>query len=212
MLMLFIFNLIPPVTLSLQYHTQFLYTKTTTPSSRILSPFFNHFVSLPPPTKLTKTTCFPPSYIRLLFSSFFLDWKKKVSKFKQQTLPAWRPILTPKAVLPMFVIIGLIFIGVGSWLIVENNSVQEVEIDYTTCEQIATGAPAEDAGASCGSLLSNKSDGYINHEEPDVRCQCEKSFQISGFSGEAAYLYYALEGTIKTTGVTSTRDQTRSSE
>eukprot|EP00729_Bicosta_minor_P010285 gene10285-11800_t len=120
--------------------------------------------------------------------------KPSVSKFKQQTLPAWRPILTPKAVLPMFVVIGLIFIGVGSWLIVENNSVQEVEIDYTTCEQIATGAPAEDAGASCGSLLSNKSDGYINHEEPDVRCQCEKSFQISGFSGEAAYLYYALDG------------------
>jgi len=117
-----------------------------------------------------------------------------VSKFKQQTLPAWRPILTPKAVLPMFVVIGLIFIGIGSWLVVENNGVQEIDLDYTSCEQMASGAPADELGTPCSALLGNFTDGYIDHAKPDHRCQCEKKFAISGFAGEATYLYYGLDG------------------
>ena len=72
--------------------------------------------------------------------------------------------------------------------------VQEIEVDYTTCSQMATNAPADEAGTSCAALLGNYTDGYIDHSKPDVRCQCEKTFQISGFSSKATYLYYALDG------------------
>ena len=36
------------------------------------------------------------------------------SKFKQQNLPAWRPILTPRAVVITFFTIGAIFIPIGA--------------------------------------------------------------------------------------------------
>jgi hypothetical protein len=43
--------------------------------------------------------------------------------FKQQRLAAWQPILTPKTVLPVLFIIGLIFIPLGAVFLVAANSV-----------------------------------------------------------------------------------------
>jgi hypothetical protein len=48
----------------------------------------------------------------------FLD-----TAFKQQRLKAWQPILTPKAVIPTFLLIGAIFIPVGIGLLVVSNNV-----------------------------------------------------------------------------------------
>ena len=39
--------------------------------------------------------------------------KPKESKFKQQSLPAWQPILTAGTVLPTFFVIGIAFIPIG---------------------------------------------------------------------------------------------------
>ena len=38
----------------------------------------------------------------------------KNSKFKQQALPAWQPILTAGTVLPAFFVIGVAFIPIGN--------------------------------------------------------------------------------------------------
>ena len=46
------------------------------------------------------------------------------SKFKQQKLPAWKPILTPKSVLPVFFAIGALFIGLGAGLLKTSNDVR----------------------------------------------------------------------------------------
>ncbi|KNC50357.1 uncharacterized protein AMSG_12016 [Thecamonas trahens ATCC 50062] len=54
-----------------------------------------------------------------------------MSAFKQQTLKAWQPILTPKTVIPSFFIIGIIFVPLGVLLLVASNSVIEVKADYT---------------------------------------------------------------------------------
>jgi hypothetical protein len=43
--------------------------------------------------------------------------------FKQQRLKAWQPILTPKTVLPILFIIGLLFAPIGGLLIWGNNLV-----------------------------------------------------------------------------------------
>jgi len=55
------------------------------------------------------------------------------SAFKQQRLPAWQPVLTAKSVLPIFVIVGLVFIPIGVLIIVASNEVLEYETSYTDC-------------------------------------------------------------------------------
>ena len=58
----------------------------------------------------------------------------KDSKFKQQALPAWQPILTAGTVLPTFFVIGVAFIPIGVGLMYFSNQVKEVIIDYTSCK------------------------------------------------------------------------------
>ncbi|KAI8943760.1 hypothetical protein NX059_001736 [Plenodomus lindquistii] len=53
--------------------------------------------------------------------------------FRQQRLKAWQPILTPKTVLPLFFIVGVIFAPIGGLLIYASEQVQELSIDYTHC-------------------------------------------------------------------------------
>ncbi|KAF9131913.1 hypothetical protein BGW39_001149 [Mortierella sp. 14UC] len=55
--------------------------------------------------------------------------------FKQQRLKAWRPILTPKSVLPAFIIIGILFAPLGGLLLWASDTVAEIVIDYTNCEK-----------------------------------------------------------------------------
>lgn len=59
--------------------------------------------------------------------------RPKDSKFKQQALPAWQPILTAGTVLPTFFVIGVAFIPIGVGLLYFSNTVHELEIDYTDC-------------------------------------------------------------------------------
>jgi hypothetical protein len=53
------------------------------------------------------------------------------SAFKQQRLPAWQPILTPKPVIAFFFLIGLVFVPVGVGLLYSsNNLAQEFLFQY----------------------------------------------------------------------------------
>ena len=58
----------------------------------------------------------------------------KNSKFKQQQLPAWQPILTAGTVLPTFFVIGLAFVPIGVGLMYFSDQVNEVVVDYTDCQ------------------------------------------------------------------------------
>jgi hypothetical protein len=53
--------------------------------------------------------------------------------FRQQRLKAWQPILTPKTVLPLFFVIGIIFAPIGGLLFYASTQVQEIRLDYTDC-------------------------------------------------------------------------------
>ncbi|CAF9912254.1 MAG: hypothetical protein ALECFALPRED_008015 [Alectoria fallacina] len=57
--------------------------------------------------------------------------------FRQQRLKAWQPILTPKTVLPIFFIVGIIFAPIGGLLLYASDIVQEISIDYTHCREEA---------------------------------------------------------------------------
>lgn len=73
--------------------------------------------------------------------------------FRQQRLKAWQPILTPKTVLPLFFVIGIIFAPIGGLLFWANTQVKEIRIEYTNC--------ADDAPnwASDGSNFTDMADG-----------------------------------------------------
>ena len=51
------------------------------------------------------------------------------TKFKQQKLPAWQPILTANTVLPAFFAIGIAFIPLGVALLVTSNNVRLADTD-----------------------------------------------------------------------------------
>ncbi|TPX30189.1 hypothetical protein SeMB42_g07958 [Synchytrium endobioticum] len=53
--------------------------------------------------------------------------------FKQQRLKAWQPLLTPNSILPVFFVLGSIFVPIGIGLYVASQKVNEVMLDYTDC-------------------------------------------------------------------------------
>ncbi|KAL7319327.1 alkylphosphocholine resistance protein lem3 [Mucor circinelloides] len=53
--------------------------------------------------------------------------------FRQQKLPAWQPVLTPRTVLPTFFAVGILFMPIGGLLYWSSNKVNEIMIDYTAC-------------------------------------------------------------------------------
>ncbi|KAI8139147.1 transcription regulator [Fennellomyces sp. T-0311] len=55
--------------------------------------------------------------------------------FRQQRLPAWQPVLTPRNVLPAFFIVGILFLPIGGLLYWDNGHVDEIMINYSYCAQ-----------------------------------------------------------------------------
>jgi hypothetical protein len=56
--------------------------------------------------------------------------KLKQSKFKQQTLPAWRPVPTALSTMLTFGIFSVIFLAIGIVLQVMSDSITELEKQY----------------------------------------------------------------------------------
>ncbi|KAF2028607.1 Lem3/Cdc50 [Setomelanomma holmii] len=77
--------------------------------------------------------------------------------FRQQRLKAWQPILTPKTVLPLFFIVGVIFAPIGGLLLYASSQVQEISIDYTNCI-----AQAPEADINPPSTLANIPDSDVS--------------------------------------------------
>ncbi|XP_041367518.1 cell cycle control protein 50A-like isoform X2 [Gigantopelta aegis] len=104
--------------------------------------------------------------------------RPKDTKFKQQKLPAWQPILTANTVLPAFFAIGLAFIPLGIALLVTSNNIKEYVIDYTQCNN--TNRPDE----TCAEFFANSSN-------VGQSCTCIRDFQLQDFDG-TVYMYYGL--------------------
>ncbi|KAI6192188.1 hypothetical protein M3Y97_00309900 [Aphelenchoides bicaudatus] len=58
--------------------------------------------------------------------------RPKSSKFRQQKLPAWQPILTAQTAIPTIFATGMIFIPLGVFLLLAADSVKEWSIEYGT--------------------------------------------------------------------------------
>ena len=64
--------------------------------------------------------------------------KLKQSKFKQQMLPAWRPVPSFGSTMIIFGIFGLIFLTLGITLYVMSERIQGVVMQYDKCEKVDT--------------------------------------------------------------------------
>jgi len=100
------------------------------------------------------------------------------SKFKQQQLPAWQPILTAGTVLPAFFVIGVAFIPIGIALLTFSGNVQELVFDYTDCNSTD---PAHE-GLTCVDVIANSTDP----------CHCQVDFNVTESLTAPVFLYYGL--------------------
>ncbi|KAJ5836152.1 hypothetical protein N7447_002178 [Penicillium robsamsonii] len=115
--------------------------------------------------------------------------------FRQQRLKAWQPILTPKSVLPLFFIVGVIFAPIGGVLLWASSLVQEISIDYSDC---AEQAPTEHYGSvphysatfksseSISTPLWRKS---VNESGPTI---CTLVFEVPNELPAPVFMYYRL--------------------
>lgn len=60
--------------------------------------------------------------------------KLKKSKFKQQTLPAWRPIPSFCSTMVTFGVFGIVFLVLGIMLYTYSDQIKEVKQNYTNCQ------------------------------------------------------------------------------
>jgi len=54
----------------------------------------------------------------------------KASKFKQQMLPAWRPVPSFGSTMITFSLFGIVFLGIGILLYTMSDSIQELSYQY----------------------------------------------------------------------------------
>jgi len=108
------------------------------------------------------------------------------SKFKQQKLDAWQPILTPVWVIGTFIVVGIIFIPVGVVLFndAENNFEENVLYDS---KDIVNGSTL----AACSINTFNQ--GYRSIQAGTYE-ECLLTFEIDKDIGsDKLYLYYELD-------------------
>lgn len=101
------------------------------------------------------------------------------TKFKQQRLPAWQPVLTATNVLPFMFAIGLAFIPLGVAFLITSNQVQEIMVDYTHCKS------QDDPSHTCAEFLANSNNTGRS-------CLCDVTFTLPTNFTAPVFIYYSL--------------------
>jgi hypothetical protein len=127
--------------------------------------------------------------------------------FRQQRLKAWQPILTPKTVLPIFFVVGIVFAIIGGLLLWASAQVEEISIDYSSCK---TDAPTDGEVVEIPSNLVSShfrssnafgqppkwSRKQIKHNwgknNPVDTTVCHLEFDVSNDIGPPVLFYYRL--------------------
>ncbi|VDL62895.1 unnamed protein product [Hymenolepis diminuta] len=106
---------------------------------------------------------------------FPISKKPKESKFYQQKLWAWQPILTASNICPYFYVVAILFIPLGAFFLVTSNGVVEKSISYTHCV-----AP------------NNKTCAEIIKSTPGVPCTCVLTLNLIEDVAGPVYVFYGL--------------------
>lgn len=105
--------------------------------------------------------------------------KPSDSPFKQQKMRAWQPVLTASTVLPIFFLIGVVFLPIGISLLVTSNNIKETVIDYTSHN-------------SCKKCVEQDEDPSKRSDPKILDCSCEVTFSLDSKWEEDVYFYYGL--------------------
>ncbi|KAK2793451.1 hypothetical protein FQN52_005157 [Onygenales sp. PD_12] len=127
--------------------------------------------------------------------------------FRQQRLKAWQPILTPKTVLPLFFIVGIIFAPIGGLLIWASSQVEELVIDYSDCNSTAPVSPKDPESIPDRVHASFRTSNdvkvtwqrdvgvertFLNGVKKPNTTVCRLTFGIPNDIGPPVFLYYRL--------------------
>ncbi|KAJ5293318.1 JAB1/Mov34/MPN/PAD-1 [Penicillium atrosanguineum] len=116
--------------------------------------------------------------------------------FRQQRLKAWQPILTPKSVLPLFFIVGILFAPIGGVLLWASAQVQEIVIDYTNCQTEAPTGSFGDLSKYVSTTWKAKSGTPPSWQKTwnstGQNWICTLEFNIPESMGPPVYMYYRL--------------------
>ncbi|SCU92770.1 LAFA_0F12750g1_1 [Lachancea sp. 'fantastica'] len=117
--------------------------------------------------------------------------------FRQQRLKAWQPILSPQSVLPLLILVSAIFAPIGVALIITANNVQNLSIDYSHCQQLASSTSFEAIPSKYVHFHFNKK--VTNHptwrvavDADSGEATCEIQFEIPTALKKSIYVYYQL--------------------
>ena len=97
--------------------------------------------------------------------------------FKQQSMPAWKPMLTAQGIIPTILGIGAAFVPIGIGMILFSSSVKEKVIPYTDC--------TNDQGVMCKEIIKNEDVWRRN-------CTCNITFQLDEHWPGNVFIYYGL--------------------
>lgn len=119
--------------------------------------------------------------------------------FRQQRLKAWQPILTPKSVIPVLIVLAVIFAPLGIAIIYTTYNVEMLSIDYSHCESLATKDFQDVPKKYIQYHFQRKNDNpmyqwrLINETSDDVLKQtCQVHFTLPVEIDPPIYLYYRL--------------------
>ncbi|KAL4860914.1 hypothetical protein BDV12DRAFT_204562 [Aspergillus spectabilis] len=114
--------------------------------------------------------------------------------FRQQRLKAWQPILTPKSVLPLFFVVGVIFAPIGGLLLWASSTVQELVIDYSDCKDVGPNVvpiPDDKFDYSFKSQYGQRP-SWQRVEDDGGSELCRLMFDIPDTIGPPVFMYYRL--------------------
>lgn len=124
-------------------------------------------------------------------SSIHKSRKPPNTAFRQQRLKAWQPILTPKSVIPLLILIAIIFTPLGIAIIYTTYNVQDLIVDYSKCNE----------ASNSYENIPNKYTGYHfrgHSANPNFQWRFENNntcviqFNLAQDLKGPVYLYYKL--------------------
>ncbi len=126
--------------------------------------------------------------------------RPKENNFTQQKLKAIHPIITPKYVIPLFLLLAVLFIPLGAGMLYGAYKVEDLTIDYTTCANASdsyTDMPREkyEFNFKNNITITPKWRYSLNETETDPVEQglCHIQFQIPNDIGPAVFLLYKIK-------------------
>ncbi|EDZ69899.1 YNL323Wp-like protein [Saccharomyces cerevisiae AWRI1631] len=129
--------------------------------------------------------------------------RPKEDTFTQQRLAAINPVLTPRTVLPLYLLIAVVFVIVGGCILAQNSKVDEVTIYYQDCMTNATSSWS-DIPSEHWQFVFHKYKTYntapqwrfVDDESDDFTKQrgtCQIRFTTPSDMKNNVYLNYVLE-------------------